>query len=122
MAVRGCDTARAADHGRGRHRAAHRHERLALAGPSAARTRRTRIHGAFDKVLGWLHVGRVPVLVLLVLFLAAFALTGFALNMVVHRLLGFWVPTLIAVPVAVITALPMVRILGAGLAHVTPAG
>jgi hypothetical protein len=78
------------------------------------------IHGAFDKGLGWLHVGRVPAIVLLVLFLAAFAFTGFALNMVVHRLIGFWVPTLIAVPVAVITSLPLVRILGAGLARMIP--
>jgi hypothetical protein len=76
--------------------------------------------GAFDKVLGWLHLGRVPVLVLMVIFLAAFALTGFALNMVANRLLGFWVPTFIAVPLAFITALPIVRILGAGLAHVIP--
>lgn len=79
------------------------------------------VHGGFDKALGWLHVGRVPALVLLVTFLAAFALTGFALNMVVHRLLGIWVPTLFAVPIAFITALPLVRILGAGLARVIPA-
>jgi hypothetical protein len=79
------------------------------------------VHGAFDKPLGWLHVGRVPVLVLLVVFLAAFALTGFALNMVVHRLFGLWLTTWIAVPIAVITALPIVRILGAGLARVIPA-
>jgi YqiJ-like protein len=76
--------------------------------------------GAFDKGLGWLHVGRVPAVVLLVIFLAAFALTGFALNMVVHWLLGVWAPTLIAVPIAFISALPLVRILGAGLARVMP--
>ena len=76
--------------------------------------------GVFDKGLGWLHVGRVPAVVLLVIFLAAFALTGFALNMVVHRLLGIWTPTLIAVPIAFITALPLVRILGAGLAQIMP--
>jgi hypothetical protein len=79
------------------------------------------LHDGFDKALGWLHVGRVPALVLLVTFLAAFALTGFALNMVVHRLFAIWVPTLIAVPIAFITALPLVRILGAGLARVIPA-
>ena len=50
------------------------------------------VHGPFDKLLGWLHVGRVPFLVLVVLFLAGFALTGFALNMVAHRFFGLWVP------------------------------
>jgi hypothetical protein len=78
------------------------------------------VHGPFDKVLGWLHVGRVPVLVLLVLFLAGFALTGFALNMVVHRFFGIWVPPLISVPAAFFATLPVVRILGAGLARLIP--
>jgi hypothetical protein len=78
------------------------------------------VDGALDKALGWLQFGRVPVLVLIVIFLAAFSLTGFALNMVVHWLLGIWLTSLIAVPVAVITALPIVRILGAGLARVIP--
>lgn len=78
------------------------------------------IEGAFDKPLGWLHVGKVPALVLLVLFLAAFALTGFALNMVVQRILGLWLTPWIAVPVAFVTALPVVRILGAGVARVMP--
>jgi len=78
------------------------------------------VHGPFDSVLGWLHVGRVPILVLLVLFLAGFALTGFALNMVAHRFLGIWVPPLISVPLAFFATLPVVRILGAGLARLVP--
>lgn len=77
-------------------------------------------HGSFDKLLGWLHVGRVPVLVLLVLFLACFALTGFALNIVVHRFFGVFVAPLISVPFAFFATLPLVRVLGAGLAHVIP--
>lgn len=78
------------------------------------------VHGPFDKMLGWLYVGRVPVLVLLVLFLAGFAFTGFALNMVAHRFLGTWVPPLISVPLAFFATLPVVRILGAGLARLIP--
>ncbi|HMN44331.1 MAG TPA: YqiJ family protein [Povalibacter sp.] len=78
------------------------------------------IDGPFDRVLGWLHVGRVPLLVLLVLFLAGFAVTGFALNMVVHRIIGLWIPPLISVPLALFATLPVVRILGAGLARLIP--
>jgi hypothetical protein len=78
------------------------------------------IDGPFDKLLGWLYVGRVPLLVLLVLFLAGFALTGFALNMVAHRFFGVWVPPLVSVPAAFLATLPIVRILGAGLARVIP--
>jgi hypothetical protein len=78
------------------------------------------VHGPFDKVLGWLYVGRVPLLVLLVLFLAGFALTGFALNMVTSRFFGVWTPPVISVPAAFFATLPVVRILGAGLARVIP--
>ncbi len=78
------------------------------------------IHGPFDNVLGWLHVGKVPLLILIVIFLAGFAITGFALNMVAHRMFGFWVPTVVSVPLAFFATLPIVRILGAGLARVIP--
>jgi hypothetical protein len=78
------------------------------------------VQGPFDNVLGWLHVGRVPILVLLVIFLAGFALTGFALNMATSRLLGLWVPVWIATPLAVVSALPIVRTAGAVLARVIP--
>jgi hypothetical protein len=78
------------------------------------------LHGPFDKLLGWLHVGRVPFLVLAVLFLAGFALTGFALNLVTHRLFGFWTPMIVSVPAAFVATLAIVRIGGAGLARVIP--
>ena len=78
------------------------------------------VHGSFDKLLGWLHVGRVPVLVLVVLFLSGFAIMGFALNIVVHRTFDTWVPPAISTPLAFFAALPIVRILGAGLARLVP--
>jgi hypothetical protein len=78
------------------------------------------VSGPFDKLLGWLSFGRVPLLVLMVLFLAGFALSGFALNLIVRQLLGFWVPTLIAVVVALVVTVPMVRLLGTGLAKLIP--
>jgi hypothetical protein len=77
-------------------------------------------HGPFDNLLGWLHIGRVPLLVLIVLFLAGFALTGFALNLVAVRFFGAWVPTMISVPAAFLATLPIVRIMGAGLARLIP--
>lgn len=79
------------------------------------------VQGVLDKGLGWLHVGRVPVLALLILFLAAFAMTGFASNMVMHRLLGTWLPVWVSTPVAVVAALPLVRLLGTGMSRLVPA-
>lgn len=78
------------------------------------------VDGPFDHWLGWLHVGRVPVLVLVVIFLAAFAVTGFAINMVVMKIVGLYVTPLVAVPLAFVCALPVVRILGAGISKVVP--
>lgn len=77
-------------------------------------------HGPFDKLLGWLYVGRVPVLALIVLFLASFAIAGFALNMVANATVGVWLTPLISVPAALFVALPVVRVLGAGLARLIP--
>ena len=41
-----------------------------------------------DRVLGWLHLGRVPALVLLLLFLLGYALFGYALQKVALNLAG----------------------------------
>ena len=72
----------------------------------------TDIDSAFDKVLGWLHVGRVPFLALLVLFLASFAFIGFVANQISHRWFGMWLPPVLSVPAAFLLALPVVRLLG----------
>src|SRR5687767_8286693 len=78
------------------------------------------IDGAFDTILGWLHVGKVPVLVLLVIFLAGFAVTGFAVNLVSVAVLGTTVPAILSAPVAFVAALPVVRGVGALAAHIIP--
>lgn len=73
-----------------------------------------------DRVLGWLHLGRVPSLVLLVLFLAGYALFGYSLQAVVHGLFGHYLPAWIAGLLAVPPGLVTVRSLGALIAHVIP--
>lgn len=78
------------------------------------------VDGAFDSVLGWLHVGKVPVLILLVIFLAGFAVTGFALNLVSQGVFGVRVPALLGSAVAFVAALPVVRGVGALAAHLIP--
>jgi hypothetical protein len=73
-----------------------------------------------DSWLGWLHVGRVPLLVLVVVFLSAFAVIGFAANIVVHSLFGVFIPALLGAPAAFIAALPVVRATGRVLSRVLP--
>jgi hypothetical protein len=73
-----------------------------------------------DSWLGWLHLGKVPVLVLVVLFLALFALIGFALDLAAAGVFGAMIPPLIAAPVAAVAALPLMRVCAGGIAHLIP--
>ena len=73
-----------------------------------------------DRVLGWMYLGKVPSLVLLVLFLAGYALFGYGLQLVVHGLLGHYLPGWVAGLAAVPSGMATVRSLGALVAHIIP--
>lgn len=77
-------------------------------------------HDPPDGFLGWLHLGRAPLLVLLALFLTAFALTGLVCNALGVSLLGHALPWPVSIPVAVLVSLPVVRNLGQKLARLVP--
>lgn len=77
-------------------------------------------HTALSQLLGWLLIGKVPVLVLLVIFLTAFGLIGLALQSVVFGILGFFLPAVAAAPVSFVASLPFVRWTGRGLASLIP--
>ncbi len=76
--------------------------------------------GALDKLLGWLHLGKVPSLVLLILFLLGYTVFGYLLQMLCHGLLGFYMPAWIAGVLAIPAGLTTVRGLGALLAQIVP--
>lgn len=78
------------------------------------------LDGASTAWLGWLHVGKVPVLVLLVVLLTAFAMIGFAIVALSKDLLGFYPPAPLSAIGALLGALPVVRVSGAAIARVTP--
>lgn len=73
-----------------------------------------------DRVLGWLHLGRVPALVLLLLFLLGYALFGYALQKVAFNLAGGFLPAWVAGLLAVPPGLATVRGLGTIVAHIVP--
>jgi len=75
---------------------------------------------ALSRFLGWLHVGRVPVLVILIVFLTAFGLIGFGVQSLLLGITGtLWPGWMIAVP-AVIAALPVVRLFSAVIRRIIP--
>jgi len=76
--------------------------------------------GGLDSLLGWLHIGRVPTLVLLVLFLAGYAVFGYSLQAVVHALSGHYLPAWAGAVAAVPPGLATVRSLGALVERIVP--
>lgn len=73
-----------------------------------------------DSGLGWLHLGKVPVLVLLVLFLTAFAMVGFTCNAVVYNILGNYPSPILSSAIAFLSSLLVVRGCGSALARIIP--
>jgi len=73
-----------------------------------------------DRVLGWLHVGRVPSLVLLLLFLCGYTMFGYSMQMVANGLFGGYLPAWIAGLLAVPAGMATVRGLGSLIAHIIP--
>lgn len=70
----------------------------------------------FAQGLSWLHVGRLPLLVIIVLFLGGFSLSG----LILQWLAGGELPVWLAVIVAFIVAVFSVRWCGRGIARYLP--
>jgi hypothetical protein len=77
-------------------------------------------HDFVSHALGWLHVGAVPVLVVIVLFLTSFALCGFTLQSLVSGLTGYMLPAGLAWIPALAGTLPAVRFTGGRIARWMP--
>jgi hypothetical protein len=73
-----------------------------------------------DGALGWLHLGKVPLLVLLILFLVGFALCGYAVQLIARGMFGAYLPAWLATLPALLMGLTTVRGLGALLAYIIP--
>lgn len=73
-----------------------------------------------DGPLGWLHVGKVPVLVLLILLLLGFAISGYLIQMFCYGLFGGYLPSFVAALPATFFGLSSVRLLGGLLARIIP--
>jgi len=70
--------------------------------------------------LGWLGVGKLPLLMLLVVFLACFGIIGLVGQQLAHDHLGTLLPAVIAAPAAGIAALPATGLAARLLARVIP--
>lgn len=75
---------------------------------------------SLGKLFGWLNVGRVPIMILLVIFLTIFGLSGYAVQAIVLEILGIMLPAVLAAIVAFFISLPMVRTLGGTIGQLMP--
>lgn len=85
-----------------------------IANPSVGAT------SALSRILGWLCVGKVPVLILLVAFLTVFGLTGLMVQSIVQGVTGALLPGFVASIPALVVAVPCVRVIGKGLSRLIP--
>jgi hypothetical protein len=80
----------------------------------------THVDGGGSDLLGWLGVGQVPLLIILVVLLALFGLIGLSVQQLATALLGGPVSAWLAAPVAFVAALPLLGISARALARVMP--
>ncbi|HEU0153937.1 MAG TPA: YqiJ family protein [Arenimonas sp.] len=73
-----------------------------------------------DKFMGWLHFGKVPVLILLAVFLVSFGMAGYVLQGTLWAFTGWLLPWWIAAPAVLPVTLPCIRVFGGVLARVLP--
>ena len=71
-------------------------------------------------LLGWLGFGQVPLLVMIVAFLAAFGGLGLAGQQLATMIVGHMLPGLVAIPAAMMGAVPTTALLGRILARIMP--
>ncbi|MGH1403934.1 MAG: YqiJ family protein [Alphaproteobacteria bacterium] len=76
--------------------------------------------GAFGQFLSWLRVGKVPALILLIVFLVGFGLSGLFIQQTLYSGIGFMLPAFIAIIPAFFAALPFVRVCGGALHAIIP--
>ena len=76
--------------------------------------------GLISQGLSWLHIGRAPMLVLIVLFLGGFAVIGLTVQWLSIALLGTQLPSAVAAVGAFLTSLPFVRVAGGLVAKIVP--
>lgn len=76
--------------------------------------------GLIGRFLAWLYIGRIPVLMVLIVLLTVFGLVGLSVQGILRDTIGIVLPTVVAVPGALLVSLPIVRICSATIARIMP--
>ena len=76
--------------------------------------------GVIGRFLAWLYIGKVPVLMVLIVLLTVFGVSGLIVQGILRGTLGFAAPVVLAVPTILVGTLPIVRSCTALLARILP--
>lgn len=76
--------------------------------------------GPIGKVLSWLSFRRVPILVLLIIFLLVFGFTGLLIQDCVQSFFGFLLPGFVASVLAIVATFPLMRGITVILSKIIP--
>ena len=79
----------------------------------------TESHSAIGGLFLWINAGRLPLLILMILALGVFAISGFLLQAVAHSV-GTAVPVALAAIAAIAVSLPAIRVTSRGIARIIP--
>jgi hypothetical protein len=71
-------------------------------------------------IFAFLGIGRVPVIILIILFLLIFGLVGWLLEAIAHHFLGIYIYTIVAVCASLIATVILLRFITAFLAKFMP--
>ncbi len=71
-------------------------------------------------VLSWLNIGRLPLLMLIVVFLFSFGMIGVIGQRLLHAMAGLYAPVWISAPLGLLVALPVTRTFGRWVARIMP--
>lgn len=75
---------------------------------------------AFGRMLAWLYIGKLPILMVLAIFLTIFGVTGLVAQSLLRQSFGLAVPGIIAAPAVFFATLPLVRWCCGGLSRIMP--
>lgn len=78
------------------------------------------VHGEAPDLLGWLGIGQVPLLMLIVVLLALFGLAGLAVQQIAEGVSGDPLSPWVAAPAALLASLPLLGWCARGLARIMP--
>jgi hypothetical protein len=75
---------------------------------------------SMSKLMSWLQVGRVPVILVIIAFLASFGIAGLGVQLLSRSFFGVYLPVLIAVPCGFLLSLPSTRASAKILSKILP--